>query len=585
MLPPHGLIVRAFGPITTAARPNNEGIEKMLSKRFLTSALLLSLSTTAAHASTGTLVDSVTTDAAEIGVYDKFTNKYFVTNDDLGLFTTTLGVDAKFGAITPFNFSNPFAGSTGIAAVSSVAIDPLGRGFGVATVIPDLRTETGKLVVFDTATNTIFNSFDTSFHPDNVVFSPDGNKVLVANEGDWEADEDEDGSGYLGTNAADTPGSISIFDVSSIPNNAMAPDFAGLTGTVYDFSAPNLGTGASLVGIRDFAPDNASGTNQPGDSVNINRIEPEYIAVSADSTKAFVSLQNNNAVGVFDLVNNEWSDIQDLGTITQLVDASDRDGANDSQAILIDDTLKGLPMPDTLQSFTDSSGNLFYVTVNEGDGALSDFERAKDLGNTNGSFGNIDPTVAVGLDLSDAGLGRIDVSWVDGDTDGDGDLDELIMAGTRSMSVWDESGNLVYDTGSMFEFNLRDNFPSEWQDGRSDNKGPEPEALALGEIDGVLYAFVGNERTSEIVVIKLLEDGDLSFDGDEPMLVDTLFAPDLTRPESLVFIGAEDSPTGEWVLLATFEDDAGIASFSVPEPTSLALMGLGGLLLARRRRG
>lgn len=548
------------------------------------SATVLSLTSVSSQAGIGKLMDSVGTSAAEIGVYDPGTGKYFVTDGSNGLFTSVVDVNAQFSAPVAFPFANPFTGGTGIDAVSSVAVDPLGRGFGVATLIPDLRTKTGKLVAFDTATNGILGTFDTSFHPDNVVFSPDGSKILVANEGDWEADEDEDGSGYLGTNAADTPGSISVFNVGAIPNSPVAGDFAGLSGSVFDFSLGNL-NGASLVGIRDFAPDGTSGTNQPGDSVNINRLEPEYIAVSADSSKAFVSLQNNNAIGVFDLATNKWIDLQDLGTITQTVDASDRDGAGGSQAILIDDMLKGLPMPDTIQSFTDTNGNVFYVTVNEGDGALTDFERAEDLGNTNGVFGNIDPTVAAGLDLSDAGLGRIDVSWVDGDTDGDGDLDELIMAGTRSMSVWDESGNLVYDTGSLFEENLRDNFPGEWQDGRSDNKGPEPEALALGVIDGDLYAFVGNERTSEIVVLKLLDDSDSSFDGDEPVQVDTLFAPGLSRPESLVFIDAADSPSGEWILLATYEGSEGIASFSVPEPGSLALLGLGGLLVARRRRG
>ena len=548
----------------------------MIKKRFLTSALVMTLSAVGAQAQFGTLIDSVSTPAAEIGVYDSVTGKYFVTDGSNGLFSTVLDANAEFSATTPIAFTSPFSGGIGIASVSSVAVDPLGRGFGVATLIPNERTVLGKLVAFDTTTHAILGTLQTSWHPDNVVFSPDGSKILVANEGDWEADEDEDGTGYLGTNAAGTPGSISIFDTSAIPSN---PAAISLTGTVYDFSAPNLGAGASLVGIRDFAPDNPIGTNQPGDLPNINRIEPEYIAVSKDNTKAFVTLQNNNAVGVFDLVNNEWSDIQDLGTITQVVDASDKDG------ILIDDTLKGLPMPDTIQSFTDTNGKLFYVTANEGDGALTDFERAKDLGNTNGAFGNIDPTVAGGLDLSDTGLGRLNVSWVDGDTDGDGDLDELIMAGTRSMTVWDENGNIVYDTASMFEENLRDNFPGEWQEGRSDNKGPEPEALTLGVIDGDLYAFVGNERTSEIVVLKLLEDGDASFDGDEPVLVDTLFAPGLSRPESLTFISAADSPSGEWVLLATYEGNEGIASFSsVPEPGTLALIGLGGLLIARRRR-
>ncbi len=538
---------------------------------------------TAASAADFSLISSLSTPASEIGAYDSGTDKYFVTDGANGLFTSALNSGGVLQSPVAIPFASPFLGGVGIAAVSSVAIDPLGRGFGVATVIPDLRTQTGKLVVFSTADNSIFGSFDTGFHPDSVVFSPDGSKILVANEGDWEADAVD--GGYAGTNADDTPGSISIFDASAIPNNPVA---IALTGSEYDFTAPNLGVGASLVGIRDFAPTTASGMNTPTSSPALGRIEPEYIAVSADGTKAFVTLQQNNAIAVFDLINNQWSDIQDQGTITQTVDASDRDGAGNTQTIAINDIVKGMPMSDTIQSFTDGNGNVFYVTVNEGDAALSDFNRAGGLGQTNGVTGNLDPTYAGSINLTNTGFSRLNVSKVDGDTDGDGDIDEIIMAGTRSMSVWDASGNLVYDTGSLFEENLRDNFPGSWQDARSDDKGPEPEALVLGVVDGELLAFVGNERTSEIVAIKLLAAGDLSFDGVEPVIVSTLFAPGLTRPESLYFIDAASSPTGYAVLLATFEGDgtngAGIASFTVPEPSSLALLGLGGLLVARRRR-
>ena len=38
-----------------------------------------------------------------------------------------------------------------------------------------------------------------------------------------------------------------------------------------------------------------------------------------------------------------------------------------------------------------------------------------------------------------------------GDTDGDGDFDEIYGFGGRSFSIWDSDWNLVFDSGDDFE--------------------------------------------------------------------------------------------------------------------------------------
>src|SRR5690606_24207403 len=111
---------------------------------------------------------------------------------------------------------------------------------------------------------------------------------------------------------------------------------------------------------------------------------------------------------------------------------------------------------------------------------------------------------------SASSLGRLVVSALDGDLDGDGDVDEIHLFGTRSLSVWDASGRLLFDTGALFEeatalahaeaFNSNSDANDSF-DARSDNRGPEPEGLVLGEVAGKVYGFVGLERVGGIVVL------------------------------------------------------------------------------------
>ena len=189
------------------------------------------------------------------------------------------------------------------------------------------------------------------------------------------------------------------------------------------------------------------------------------------------------------------------------LDASDRDGIDISNA-----PIYTLFQPDAIDSYV-VDGKTFYVTANEGDARDEDV-RIKDI--------VLDPEVfpnAAELQL-DENLGRLQVSAIDGDIDGDGDFDQLFALGGRSFSIWDHRGNLVFDSGDQFEqiiaelipeyFNS-DNDDNDSVDGRSDNKGPEPEGLTIGEIDGQQYAFVGLERVGGIMVYNISDPAEPEF--------------------------------------------------------------------------
>jgi len=70
----------------------------------------------------------------------------------------------------------------------------------------------------------------------------------------------------------------------------------------------------------------------------------------------------------------------------------------------------------------------------------------------------------------------------------------LYSAGARSMSIRAADGTVVYDSGSILDTEA--NTRAVYDDGRSRDKGVEPEGVALLDIRGRTYAFVGLERTT-----------------------------------------------------------------------------------------
>ena len=160
----------------------------------------------------------------------------------------------------------------------------------------------------------------------------------------------------------------------------------------------------------------------------------------------------------------------------------------------------------------------------------------------------------------------------EGDIDGDGDHDQLFSFGTRSFSIFDENGNLVFDSGSMIETYIAQKYPKEFNcahdgsgsfDSRSDNKGPEPEAIEIGVIDGRTYAFVGLECFCGILVCDITDPRDVSIVGfglnrdfsavsGENNLDNVAAGGDL-GPEGPNFVPADKSPNGRPLLVVANE--------------------------------
>ena len=500
-----------------------------------------------------------------------------------GVQVLTLGNTGSLGERGIVTFNTAFGAGT-VRDASSTAIDPLQRGFGVVTLIPTANgTTQGKIGFYDYRTGSVgaIKTLDVGFHPDSVKFSADGSKLYVINEGE-----------YTSGGATDAPGSISIIDLSTVSTIGDVTSLSNSAVSTYDFQAANLASGVSVSGIRYNDVTAGAVANR------FRHIEPEYL--TEQNGKLFVSLQENNALAEFDLAAGKWAAIRSLGRITQTIDASDQDGPGGTAAAIINDQVAGLPMPDTIASFQ-LAGTTYIVTANEGDFRVDDADRVRVSALPASGAGSVDATVAATLNSLygsnyrvNGALGRLRVSRLDGDTDADGDIDVLTMTGTRSFSIWDAAtGALVKDSGSLesillgvdpLKHNITDGLLSNF-DARSPDKGPEPEALAVANIGGSSVMFIGMERQNGLLAYDLT-------DPNNPVLLDYInsLSNGLLAPESLLFIDAANSPTGQALLLGGYElGGGGIGVYSatiVPIPAALPLFGAGlaALGLIRRRR-
>lgn len=430
-----------------------------------------------------------------------------------------------------------------IDSVSSVALDPLGRGFGALTVIPlNNRTVNGLVVFFDYRAGTagVLKTLTVGFHPDKVLFSRDGSRVFVANEGEFTGNGIGEGGGG-GDN--DAPGSISVIDLSSVEAIEDIEALGGTEVVTRDFSAPNLAAGVNLNALRfndaDFSPGNA-----------LRHVEPEAIAEGDEVL--YVTLQENNAIAEFALSGpdeGKFTRIQSLATIELTIDASDMDGEAGAPIALIDDVVKGAPMPSSIATY--SAGGVDYtITANTGAFRSDGEDRARISSFTGTEIG-------FSIDRNDAALGRLRVVRDLSDPDDEGLLEDVVIPGTRSFSIWNAAtGELVGDTGS-FESILLEQFPDLHNidgeggpgtfDFMSPEKGPEPRALAHGMIGANQFVFVGMARQGAILMYNVN-------DPANPVFVSAINSIEdgLVSPESIAFIPGSSSPSGTPFLLVGY---------------------------------
>jgi len=460
--------------------------------------------------------------AAEIVVYAADAQRLYVVNADAG----EVDVLDISDPTVPMKVATLESGGHGSGA-NSVAVH--GKLVAVA-VVGTVKQDPGKVVFFDLE-GTEKGVVTVGANPDMVTFTPDGTYALVANEG-------EPSNDY--TN--DPEGSVSIITVA---------DMSVRTAAFENFDA--VPEGMRIV--------------KPGSSVAAD-VEPEYIALSADGSTAYVTLQENNGIAVIDVAKAEVTKLLGLGYKDHSIvpfDASNKDGGTNITTWPV----MGMYQPDSIVSY-EAGGATYLITANEGD--AKDYDGWSE--ETRVAKLTLDPTAFPNAsELQETGrLGRLKTTTSLGDTDGDGDHDVIYSYGGRSFSIWSTAGDLVFDSGDRFErvtasrlgrdFNST-NDENDKGDSRSDDKGPEPEALTVGEIDGKTIAFIGLERVGGVMAYDVTDPANATFLGYHNNRnfagnAEAGNAGDL-GPEGLAFIPASQSPNGK-DLLAVANEVSGTTS-------------------------
>jgi 2',3'-cyclic-nucleotide 2'-phosphodiesterase / 3'-nucleotidase / 5'-nucleotidase len=480
--------------------------------------------------------------AAKVVTHDPLTQRLYVAN----------GRDNRVEVIDILDPTQP-------TKIAQLDMNPYGATVNGVAVHDDVlavavqnavKTSPGNVVFFDRDLQWL-NTVPVGALPDFIVFSPDGRWVLTANEGEPNT-YNNFGSETNGP-SIDPEGSITIIDLST---GVTAPTVNTATFTAFN--------GAKLdPSIRIYGP-NATVAQD---------LEPESIAISPDSTTAYVTLQENNAMGIVDIASATVTRLVGLGfkDFSQPgcgLDASDKD----NKINIANWPVWGVYMPDEVAAYQ-YQGQTFLVMANEGD--VRDYPGYTETVEVKAL--TLDPTAfpnAADLKLT-KNLGNLNVSKVGGDADGDGDYDFLFATGGRSFTIRTADGQVAFDSGDQFEqltatlyqpwFNCSNTSTN--RDKRSVSKGPEPEGVALGKVAGRQLAFIGFERIGGVIVY------DVS-DPFSPELVDYVntrnfsvaktgpTAGDL-GPEGLKFISADDSPTGKPLLAVANEVSGSVTLFQI----------------------
>jgi Ca2+-binding RTX toxin-like protein len=472
---------------------------------------------------------------AEIPAFDPLTQRTFVVSGG-----------ATLEVLDGSDPANPtLANSIDLSAFGTANSVAVKNGI-VAIAIESENTQAPGVVAFYDVDGNFLSAVTVGALPDMLTFSPDGKKVLVANEGEP--------SSYNQPDSVDPEGSVSIIDLSNGVLNLNQSNVV-----TADFTAFNNQKDALLAqGVRIF------GLN----ATVAQDFEPEYITVSSDSKTAWVTLQENNAIAILDLETGKITDIKPLGYKDHSLagnglDSSDRDGAINIQTRPV----LGMYLPDAIASFT-VNGQTYLITANEGD--AREYDGLEEEARINSL--TLDPTAFPNASAlrNNAVLGRLNVTNTLGDTDGDGDFDQLYAFGARSFSIWDAQGNLVFDSGDQLEqitaalvptnFNS-DGTPASF-DTRSDNKGSEPEGVVTGVINGRTYAFIGLERIGDVIVFDVTNP-------TSPSFVQYIDNPGDIAPEGLAFVSAEESPTGQPLLIVASEVSGTTTTYEISTANGL----------------
>ncbi|WP_347217668.1 choice-of-anchor I family protein [Chryseobacterium sp.] len=481
--------------------------------------------------------------STEIVVHDPATQRLFTISSLTGVFDIIDFSNPTTPSVINTINMTPYGGITSIAVKNGI----------IAAASPNTNPQQNGSVVFFDINGNFLKQVTVGALPDMVTFTPDGTKVITANEG-------EPNDAYT----VDPEGTISIIDISGGIGNLTQNNVTTLNFNNFDSQVAAL----TATGLRKVRTNNTLSQD----------LEPEYVTISADSQKAWVTLQENNAIAEVDLVTKNITGIWGLGKKDMSLPGNGFDASDNNGEVLIANwPVKAYYLPDAVQNYKIGNTN-YIVTANEGDEKdLSGYSERTTVG---ANSYTLDPAIFPNANILKAShnLGRFRVTSATGNTDGDADFEEIAALGARSFSIFNaDTKQQVYDSGDQFERYIAANHPlifnadneSNAIKSRSRAKGPEPEGVALGTINGQTYAFITLERTGGVMVYNITNPNNPTFTDYKHSRSTSAYGGD-NGPEGIIYIAPENTTTQKGYVIIANEISGTLSTYEVALPPTLA---------------
>lgn len=466
--------------------------------------------------------------SAEIVAHDPSTQRLYIANS----------IGAKLDIV---NFSVP----TNPTLITSINIFTYGninsvavRDSVVAMAIENSSNpqDSGKVVFLDYNGNFI-SQVKVGAMPDMITFNHAGTKVITACEG-------EPNAAY--TN--DPDGSVCVVNIAAGPASVTQSNVTFITFTSFNGQETALRSqGIRIYGVSGIASKD---------------FEPEYVTVADNDSVCWVTLQENNAIAKIDLISNTVTQLMPLGYKNYMTGPSMLDASDQTSGIaLMNAPVYGMYQPDAVSQYT-VNNQIYLITANEGDAraysGLNEESRVSGL--------TLDPVAYpyASQMKQNTFLGRLNATNRMGDTDNDGDIDQIYTYGARSFSIWNgNTGAQVYDSGDQLEritsthpvyaplFNMSNGTGTGTAKNRSDDKGPEPEGTAVASINGEQYAFLALERIGGAMMFNVSNPASPVYTGYRNHRTVT-GGPD-RGAEGIVYIPDSLSPNGHALIILANE--------------------------------
>lgn len=516
--------------------------------------------------------------AAEISAYHPDTKRLFVVNANIG------GVEildiSNLDSIVAIDTID--VSSWGAKSVNSVDIYVDWVALGIEA---DPKQDRGWIGIYDAQTGDLIDTLSAGFLPDMVKFSHDGKYLMSANEGEPSSDYLNDPEGSI-THVQIQGSQVSDWIVNQIEFTSLNSDTTELMNS----------------GVRIPRPHGASVAQD---------LEPEYITYSDNDSIAFVSLQENNAVMKIDVQNRTIIEVMGLGTKDHSLSGNGLDVIPNDTVNIQSEPVVSMYMPDAISSYS-VGGEIYFVTANEGDGReyiqeFSDTTETECINNHQASYPDvewdeddgcfyeayIDEGKLSKLDLDTSVYDSLSIAHLpeklvvvsdQGDTDGDGLVDQITLFGGRSFSIFNSEGQLVFDSGDDFEQKIFEVNPEYFNttndenvlEDRSRKKGPEPEGVEIIQIYDRVFALIGIERQGGVFLYEITDPNQpvmiqYYIDRDFEAVEESEFIATHLGPEGILYIPSEEAPEGEPLVVVSNEVSGTLEflRFEIAEPVHL----------------